>query len=147
MNKRQRGVTLMELMTVMVVVAILVSIAVPSYRRYLLRTQRTDAKTALLQAQTAEEKFLLQNNTYTANVTAASPNGLGLSGTSEKGFYNIAAALTNVNGVPGYTFTATPVAGGGQQDDTLCVQFTLNEQGARTATDSGGADNTATCWK
>jgi len=149
MNKRQRGVTLVELMTVMVVLAIIAAIAVPSYRRYLLRAQRTDAKTALLQAQTAEEKFLLQNNTYTADITGApGAGGLGLPGTSEKGFYTITAALTNVNGVPGYALTARPAAvSGGQADDTECVVFTLNEQGARTAANSGGADNTAICWR
>ncbi len=86
MKQRQRGVTLIELLTVMVVMAIIASIAIPSYRRYLLRAQRTDAKTALLQVQTAEEKFLLQNNTYTADVTGApGAGGLGLHGGIGKG--------------------------------------------------------------
>ena len=146
-KQRQRGVTLIELLTVMLVLAIIASIAVPSYRRYLLRAQRSDAKTALLQTQTAEEKFLLQQNTYTANVTGGLPAGLGLTGTSERGFYNITVVLTNVAGVPGYTITAAPGAGSGQADDDKCVSFTLNEQGTRTALDSGGGDNTATCWK
>jgi type IV pilus assembly protein PilE len=147
MKNRQRGVTLIELMTVLLVVAIIASIAVPSYRKYLLRAQRADAKTALLQAQTAEEKFLLQQNTYTANVTGAQPGGLGLTGKSENNFYDIAIVLTNVAGVPGYTITAAPGAGSGQADDTDCVSFTLNEQGVRTALDAGSVDNTATCWK
>ena len=149
MKKRQRGVTLIELLTVMVVLAIIASIAIPSYRRYLLRTQRTDAKTALLQAQTAEEKFVLQNNAYTANVTAAPPGGMGLPGTSEKGFYAIdVPALTNTDGTPGYTLRARPVAAaGGQADDTDCVVFTLDGAGVRTATNSGGADNSTACWR
>lgn len=149
MKQRQRGVTLIELLTVMVVLAIIASIAIPSYRRYLLRAQRTDAKTALLQVQTAEEKFLLQNNTYTADVTGApGAGGLGLLGVSEKGFYTITVALTNVNGAPGYTITAVPAAvTGGQQDDTDCRTFTLDEQGARTAADASSAVNTAACWK
>jgi type IV pilus assembly protein PilE len=149
MKQRQRGVTLIELLTVMVVLAIIASIAIPSYRRYMLRAQRTDAKAALLQVQTAEEKFLLQNNTYTANVTGApSAGGLGLTGASEKGFYTVTVALTVVNGAPGYTITAVPAAvTGGQQDDTDCATFTLNEQGTRTGLNSSSADNTAACWK
>jgi type IV pilus assembly protein PilE len=151
MKQRQRGVTLIELLTVMVVLAIIASIAIPSYRRYLLRAQRTDAKTALLQVQTAEEKFLLQNNTYTSNITGLpgdNPPGLGLLNTSEKGFYTIGVRLTVVNGAPGYTISAVPAAvSGGQQDDTDCRTFTLDEQGARTAADAGGAVNTAACWK
>ena len=148
MKKRQRGVTLIELLTVMVVLAIIASIAIPSYRRYLLRAQRTDAKTALLQVQTAEEKFVLQNNAYTANVTTAPPGGMGLTGSSEKGMYTIdVPALTNTDGTPGYTLRARPAAGGGQVDDTDCVVFTLDGAGVRTATNSGGADNSTACWR
>jgi len=44
----QRGVTLMELLTVIVILGILASIAFPSYRTYLIRAQRAEAKTALL---------------------------------------------------------------------------------------------------
>jgi type IV pilus assembly protein PilE len=146
MNKRQRGVTLIELLTVMVVIAIIASIAIPSYRRYLLRAQRTDAKTALLQVQTAEEKFLLQNNVYTIDITGLpSAGGLGLLNTSEKGFYAISVTLRN--GGQGYTIQADPVAGAGQTDDTDCARFQLTEDGLHTATNSGSADNSTTCWK
>jgi type IV pilus assembly protein PilE len=151
MKQRQRGVTLMELMIVMVVMAIIASIAIPSYRRYLLRAQRADAKTALLQAQTAEEKFVLQYNQYTSNVTnsgGAVPPGLGLLNVSEHGYYNITVdpGLTNGDGTPGYTIRATPVPGGAQKDDADCVVFTIDGAGARTALNSGGTDNFTTCW-
>lgn len=154
MKQRQRGVTLMELMIVMVVIAIIASIAIPSYRRYLLRAQRTDAKTALLQAQTAEEKYVLQNNAYTTNVTGlptAIPPGLGLTGLSERGYYTIAvdAGLTNTDGSAGYTIRAIPVtvgANAAQRDDNDCAVFTIDGAGTRTAVTSGGTDNFTTCW-
>jgi len=144
MKQRQRGVTLIELLTVMVVLAIIASIAIPSYRRYLLRAQRSDAKTALLQAQTAEEKYVLQNNLYTSDVTVA----LGLPGVSEHGYYNITvdAALTNGDGTAGYTIRATPVPNGAQSDDADCAVFTIDGAGVRTALNSGGTDNFTTCW-
>jgi type IV pilus assembly protein PilE len=87
-RSRMRGVTLIELMSVVVILAIVATIAVPTYRKYLIRAQRSEGKIALLQLQTAQEKFYLQNNAYTDKVTdsstAESP-GLGLPGTSETG--------------------------------------------------------------
>ncbi|HTP40025.1 MAG TPA: type IV pilin protein, partial [Steroidobacteraceae bacterium] len=77
----QRGVTLIELMIVIVVLSILTSIAVSNYRRYALRANRTDGTMALLRIQVAQERFFLQNNAYAqtmTQVTAAPPNGLGI---------------------------------------------------------------------
>ena len=51
------------------IIAILASVAVPTYRRYLIRSQRSEAKIALLQLQTAQEKFYMQNNSFTDNIT------------------------------------------------------------------------------
>ena len=58
MRPTQNGVTLIELLTVIVVLGILASIAVPSYRNYLLRAQRTEATTALLNLQAAHHVSL-----------------------------------------------------------------------------------------
>ena len=68
---RSRGVTLLELMIVVVILGILGTIAVSTYRGYLLRTNRTEARMALLRVQAAQEKFFLQWNRYadTAELT------------------------------------------------------------------------------
>lgn len=142
MRSTQTGVTLIELLTVIVVLAILASIAVPSYRNYLIRAQRTEATTALLNLQAAQEKFYLQNNAYTDQVAAAPPAGLGLMATTERGFYNIAVVLGA--GGQSYTASATPVAGAGQSDDTRCTGFSLTDTGTRNASGPGGA---AYCWR
>jgi len=147
MRKRQSGVTLMELLTVVIVISILASLAVPSYRRYLLRAQRSDATTALLRMQSAQEKHFLQYGVYvttTANLpNAHSAGGLGLPTVSERGYYNIAVAAT----ATGYTFTATPVPGGGQADDTSCVSFSITEAGTKQAFNSSSVDATTTCFR
>ena len=142
MRATQRGVTLIVLMTVIVVIAILASIAVPSYRNYLLRSQRTEATTALLNLQAAQEKFYLQNNAYTDDVAGDPPAGLGLAATTERGFYDIAVVLGADN--QSYTASATPVAGAGQSDDTRCTGFSVTDTGARDSTGPGGKDY---CWR
>ena len=76
--RRAAGFTLVELLIAMVIAAILAAIAVPSYRSYVQRTQRTEARQALTQARAAQERFFLQYNRYAAEISTASPQGLGL---------------------------------------------------------------------
>jgi type IV pilus assembly protein PilE len=141
-----RGVTLMELLVVVTIVAILASVAVPTYRKYLVRAQRSEAKIGLLQLQTAQEKFYLQNNTYTDKVTTASTAtipGLGLPGLTETSKYDIAVTTLGAGGQT-YTATASPHTGGGQTDDKDCANFTINERGVRGVS---GTRTSEFCWK
>jgi type IV pilus assembly protein PilE len=142
-RQAQRGVTLMELMVVVAIVGILGAIAVPAYRNYVIRSNRTDAKTALLQVQTAEEKFYLDNNAYTGAVTVAPPGGLGLTGNSDAGKYAVTVVLNDAGGQT-YTATAAPVAGKGQDKDTGCASFSLTDSGIRTVT---GTKPVTECWR
>jgi type IV pilus assembly protein PilE len=135
MRSTSRGVTLIELMIVIVVVAILASIAVPSYRQYVLRSHRTEAKAALMNVAAAQEKFYLQNNTYTDELSDAPPDGLGIPDTTEHGNYTIAIAA----GADDTAFSATATATGGQAQDTRCATFTIDQAGVKTATN-------AECW-
>ena len=89
MRSIMRGFTLVELMIVVVVVSILAAVAIPSYRNYVMRSQRTDATTALLRIQAAQEKFFLQNNAYSNNLPLAPPNGLGMGTTTDDGNYDL----------------------------------------------------------
>lgn len=130
-----KGFTLIELMIVVVVVAILASIAIPAYSEYVRRSYRTDATTALLRIQSAQEKYYLNQNTYADTIAK-----LNITGT-ENGFYALAITAGNAT-----TYTATATAQGPQLADDACRTFTVTAQGARTATDSGGADNSAECW-
>jgi type IV pilus assembly protein PilE len=141
---RMRGVTLLELMVVLAIVAILSTIAVGSYRQYVLRANRTDATGALLRIQVAEEKFFLQNNTYTTNVTGLPPAGLGVASPTPNGFYTLA-----ITGDPASTnniatsFQATATAVGTQTQDTSCLTLTIKDTGERGSAPS----SSATCWR
>jgi type IV pilus assembly protein PilE len=141
---RMAGVTLMELMIVVVIIGILAAIGVPSYRQYAMRANRTEAKSALLRLATNQERFYLQNNQYSTD-----PVALGFAGgTSEFGVYDLTIATVNVT--QDYTATATPAAGGGSNNvdmtsDVECTAFILSSAGARTATPlPNGASGR--CW-
>ncbi|WP_198971147.1 type IV pilin protein [Xylophilus sp. ASV27] len=60
----QRGFTLIELMIVAAIVAILASIAYPSYKDSVLKGRRAQARTALMEVLQQEERYMTQNNTY-----------------------------------------------------------------------------------
>src|SRR5210317_1723482 len=83
-----RGVTLIELMIVVVVISILAVIAYPNYREFVARAKRNEAKAALLKIATNQERFYLQNNTYTCDMTRL---GFPVSGefVTESGTYTV----------------------------------------------------------
>jgi type IV pilus assembly protein PilE len=143
MRLKLLGFTLVELLITMVIVAILAAIAVPSYRNYVMRSQRSSAMTALLRIQAAEERFFLQNNAYTLNLVAAPPAGLGIGAATDDALYN----LSIVVGAGPQQYTARADAAGSQLDDTRCRRFTIDQNGTRQAIDSGGAVQTQECWR
>ena len=62
------GFTLIELMVVVVIATILVTIAIPMYTSQVQQSRRTDARTALLDLASREERFLTTNPTgYTTS--------------------------------------------------------------------------------
>ena len=135
-----KGVTLIELLIVVVIIGILSVIAIPSYRQYSIRTQRTEAKTALLRLAANQARFYLQNNTYTTNLAQLGFNV----NSSEHGVYTIAVPVANANT---FRATAVPAAGGGvngvdMSSDAECALFQVTAQGARTAT----PDPHVKCW-
>lgn len=62
--KYSRGVTLTELLIVIVIIGILGAIAYPNYRQFAARAKRTEAKAILLEIAQNQERFYLQNNRY-----------------------------------------------------------------------------------
>lgn len=124
----------MELMITVAIVAILAAIALPSYRSYVVRSNRATAEGYMLEVANKQERFLLDNRTYAASLTA-----LGMSAPSEVSS-NYTVTVTSST-VPGYTVTATPI-GAQLADDTDCGSLTLNQLGVKAA--SGGG---ARCWR
>jgi type IV pilus assembly protein PilE len=138
-RRRMAGVTLLELMAVVMIIGVLGMIALPSYRQYVMRAQRTDAKTALLRLQTNQERFYLANRTYGGTADLAA---LGFAtGLTEAGSYQLTIAVADATT---YTATATPVAGAriDMTQDAMCTSLSVTAQGVKTATGS----NPTSCW-
>lgn len=136
---RIRGVTLVELMITLVIVAILAGIAMALYGQYYERVRRTLATTALDDMQTSQEGFRLANNTYTANLDA-----LGFPGGCADANCVYTIDFTVAPNTRTYTARAAPTPGGGtngvdQSGDTDCLWFTIDARGTRLAS----SDN---CW-
>lgn len=144
-HQTSAGVTLLELLVVVVIVGILAAIAVPSYRNYVLRAQRSDATATLLRIAAAQEKFYLQNNTYTTTFGTGGLN-LGATNASEHGWYTVAIAK-NPELTQGFTATATAPSTSPQYRDTECREFSINEAGQRGAKNAAGTVNTDVCWR
>jgi len=152
-----RGFTLIELIVAMVILATLAAIAIPSYSSYVLKAHRTEAKSALLDLASLEERFFSTHNAY-SNV----PTDLGYSGpantnfTVGSGWYQItnlqafpavAPTPASPGGTPA-TFTITASAMNQQTSDTGCLTFSINSAGQQTATGSGGDPNASIdCWQ
>ena len=130
-------------------VGMLVAIAVVSYRNHVIRSQRSDAKDALLELATRQEKHNLQCNGYAsafAMATHCAAGQLQGTGLSKNGWYVLTigpAAPTATT----FIVTATAIAGQNPFHDTACRSFSVTQDGVRTAFDSGGSNNTAECWR
>jgi type IV pilus assembly protein PilE len=144
---RTRGFTVAEILTVLIVIAVLVALAVPMWRSHQLRVQRADGRSALIAAQTAQDRFFGTHARYAsgAEVAAPAPAGAGLATASANGFYRIEISTS----ADGLAYVATARASGkrGQADDSRCVEMSLDEVGRRRAIDSAGADRSADCWR
>jgi len=132
-RRRMAGVTLIELMMVVVVVAVLGAIAIPNYRTYSMRAQRTEAKSALLQLAVNQERFYTQNgNSFTTALA-----DINMDATTEHGYYQLRVTAANAT-----SFTATATAIGAMTSDADCQVFEITSDGERRATPDPRGD----CW-
>lgn len=136
-----RGFTLIELMMVIVIVAILVGIALPSYQGSVRKGNRSDAKAALMDVANRQEQLMLDRNRYTENMVEL---GYGQDPMISQDEHYTVDAENCDGGAPMscYVLTATPRAPSPQTDDTACTTLTLDSNGARGATGTAADE----CW-
>lgn len=134
--KQLRGVTIVELLIVMVIIGILTAIAFPSYDAYLKKGRRADAQTLMMNIATKQQQYLLDARQYTTTIGAG---GLGIStsgwtcaATCTNQFYTITVVAP---AGPPPTFTVTATVQGPQVGDG---DLTLDHQGNRTRAGNPG---------
>ncbi len=145
------GFTLTELLIVMVVVAILIAIAVPIYTQQVQESRRTEAKNAVLELASREERYFSTANSYSTD-----PTQLGYSTSAGATFpqstgtyYQITVAVPDPNWAgsgASYVITATPAAGSPQLNDSSCQSFSVTQTGVQSAENSSGTSNPS-CWQ
>jgi type IV pilus assembly protein PilE len=136
-----RGVTLLEILVVLLLVGLITALALPAYRQYLVRVHRTEATSVLHAIASAEERHYLQYGAYAGDVTSAPPAGLGLAPPAARHYeFSVAVAEDGQS----FVARATPVRGGGQDTDAECLAFSLDHHGRRAVS---GSRDTSFCWR
>jgi type IV pilus assembly protein PilE len=137
MKRTARGFTLVELMIAVLIVGILAAVATPSYRRYVLRATRAEAKQALLARASDLERCYTRNNTYVDAAATPCPVAANLATPAVGIKYKLQAQTLAANS---FLLQAVPV--NGQQADT-CGTFTLDDKNSRGVS---GTPSAPDCW-
>lgn len=125
-----RGITLIELMVVVVIVGILAAIAYPSYQRQVQQTRRSDGQAALLRTAQQLERCFTRANSYVTGCDTADDLDPGIA-SAESWYLVTATTLTNTQ----FTIVATPQ---GAQAADAC--------GAMSITHTGNRLPVGNCW-
>ncbi len=132
------GFTLMELMIVVSIVAILATIALPSYQDQVRQARRADGQVALMEIVLAQEKFRAHCPHYAGSLTGerhchadqAASSALGLSATSPEGYYRLSLSEANATG---FIARADPLGNQAFDDSrgVICAPLTIDQNGQR----------------
>ena len=131
--QRTRGFTLIEVMIVIVVIAILAAVGIPSYREHIARGQRSQGQQFLSDVAQRQEQFLLDRRQYAATLA-------GMNMTQPAMKYD-APTVTPDNAAtpPSFVVCMNPSAGSNlaaRNDGTLCI----NSQGQRWRQPTSGGN-------
>lgn len=137
-NKMKKGFTLIELITVVIIIAIMAALALPQYTRFIERGQASTAKNALNMVRKGEAMYFTLESQYTNSMTDLArevPEILRLS-TSNEWSYAITLGTDNV------TFTATATRLKGSYGTSY---ITITDEGNLSIT-TGSKQNPTTIW-
>jgi type IV pilus assembly protein PilE len=118
-KNRKKGFTLIELMTVVIIVGILAAIAVPLYRGQVKRAMAAEGAALLGSVRTAERIYYAEHGVYTDDKTK-----LGVDTTGNKYFKDYTVTLSG----GGTGFTASTTGTG----DAAGITVTIDQDGNLT---------------
>ena len=130
---RVRGFTLIELVIVIAIVALLVTVALPSYRDHVRKSRRAEAQAYLMALAGRQTQFLIDTRSYAATLATINipmPSNVAAS-------YDVTLAAAG-GPPPTFVLTAAPKPGTDQVSER-CGTLTINQTGAKTAAVIG-------CW-
>lgn len=119
-----KGLTLVELLIVIVIIGILAAIAVPTYTNYMVRARRADAKTGLEQLRAAQEMRRAERGGYSTDITELR-NTWGVPAVA--GDYNIGFDAVAVLTANTYTAEAQPWNARQAGDGSLFIDYRGNK--------------------
>ena len=139
---RVAGFTLIELMIAVLVIAVLMGIAYPSYQNHVINTRRAAASACMLEAAQFMERFYTTNLRYdtdTAGTAVALPAMQCASDIAIHYTIQLAAGTT----ATAYSIEGVPQ---GQQDvkDTKCGTLSIDQSGTKRVSNTGTA--VGECW-
>lgn len=139
------GVTLIELLIVVVILAVLSAIALPTYQDSVRKSGRSAAKGALMDLVMRQEQYFINNKSY-----ATALAGLGLPDPYYVDKTNAPVAATDSAGVYQLTLANATAISYDAVASTVqaqavdgCGNYTLKSDGARSVSGSIGS---AACW-
>ena len=134
-NVRNKGFTLIEMIIIMVILAVLIALAIPSFKDTIRKSRRSDAMDYIIDIHLTKERYRVNNPDYGTGGLTQSPGG----------HYSVSVIATAPSNITDYSIVATPVVGSDQAKDS-CPDFTLAvAAGTITKTTGGVAD--PICWK
>ena len=132
LQKYMRGITLLELMIVVVIVGIMAAIAYPNYRDFSDRAKRNEAKSMLLEVAVNQERFYLNNSRYGSLTELGYPGNTIMSDTG--------AYAVTVNNPTAINFDAVATYQLGGNEAGKCLTFNIDGRGSQTSAPK------ADCW-
>ncbi|MFC3816509.1 type IV pilin protein [Lysobacter sp. GCM10012299] len=140
---RVSGFTLIELMIAVLVVAVLMAIAYPSYNNHVVKSRRAAAAACTIEVSQFMERYYSTNLKYrdASSNAPAIPNMQCRTDLAAHYTIGLAGGTTDTT----YTAQAVPVAGSQQAArDTKCATIGITQAGVKT--ESGTAASAAECW-
>ncbi len=71
--KREKGFTLIEIMIVVALIGIIAAVAIPQYKQYIVKGNRTAAQAFMMDVANREKQYLLDARSYTSSWATTDP--------------------------------------------------------------------------